>query len=208
MIKPISQNNTPTFTGKSKFLTDIGDWATDSIAYGLGKIAKTKAANKMVEGLGHFKKPSPRMGDVASIIYTAKLMSDTATSKKIEKEQKPALLINAALVTALSSTCAFLIDTLTDPITKNINNIYTKHYDEIIDNTKWLNPEQFAKGVSKMKSLTIFTLMVRILIPVLSVPITGKIKEAFAKNNKNNKPKTEENLQKEVQAKPTLDKKA
>ena len=40
---------------------------------------------------------------------------------------------------------------------------------------KWLSKQDFAKGVGKMKSLTIFTLMVRILIPVLSVPITGKM---------------------------------
>ncbi len=201
MIKPISNNTNPTFKGKDSFLYKAGDKLTDAIAYGLGKIAKTKPAKKAVEGLGHFKKPSPRMGDIASIIYTIKLMSDTATSKTIEKEQKPALLINAALVTALSSTCAFLIDTFTDPITKNINDIYAKHYDTIADNTKWLTKPEFAKGVSKMKSLTIFTLMVRILIPVLSVPITGKIKEAFAKRSKAKEAKVE-------QPKPQLDKKA
>ena len=204
MIKPISNNSTPTFKGKETFLTKAGDRITDAIAYTLGGIAKTKPAKAAVRGIGHFKKPSPRMGDLASIIYTIKLMSDTATSKKIEKDQKPALIINAALVTALSSTCAFIIDTLTDPITKNINENYAKHLEglaKIGDDAKWLSAADFSKGVGKMKSLTIFTLMVRVLIPVLSVPITGKIKEAFAKNKANREAKAE-------QPKPKIDKKA
>ena len=43
--------------------------------------------------------------------------------------------------------------------------------------------------------------MVRILIPVLSVPITGKIKEAFAKRSKQKEAKAQ-------QPEPKLDKKA
>jgi len=45
----------------------------------------------------------------------------------------------------------------------------------------------YGKKLSKFKSLTIFTLVVRFLVPVLMVPVSGKIKKKVVEyaNNKN-----------------------
>ena len=51
--------------------------------------------------------------------------------------------------------------------------------------------KSYHKKLGKMKSLTIFTLVVRLLVPVLMVPVAGKIKKHFkeykAKKEEENK---------------------
>ncbi len=180
-------------TGFSK----LYDIVTDKIAFAIGKIAPTKPADSIIKGLQHFKKPTARMADLASIIYTIKLMTDTAKSKKTEKERKPALIINAALVTVASSTLALLVDSVTDPIIKEMGERYSKLDPAVFKKaeasiksqskqaSEWLSNADFAKGLSKFKSLSIFTLLVRILVPILSIPITGKITEWFVNRGKN-----------------------
>ena len=172
------------------------DVLTDKIAFTIGKIAPTKPADSIIKGLQHFIKPTPRMADLASIIYTIKLMTDTSKSKKIEKERKPALIINSALVTVASSTLAMIVDNVTDPIIKEMGNRYAKldpaqfkKAEASIKSqskqvTEWLSNADFSKGLSKFKSLSIFTLLVRILVPILSIPITGKITEWFVNRGK------------------------
>lgn len=195
-IKAGALKDTIKNTKISKGFENGYDLLTDKIAFTIGKIAPTKPADSIIKGLQHFKKPTPRMADLASIIYTIKLMTDTSKSKKIEKERKPALIINAALVTAASSTLALLVDKVTDPILKEMNNRYAnldpakfkKAEASIKSQAKnaeeWLTNADFAKGLSKFKSLTIFTLLVRVLVPVLSIPITGKITEWFVNRGK------------------------
>ncbi len=172
------------------------DSLTDQIAFTIGKIAPTKPADSIIKGLQHFKKPTPRMADLASIIYTIKLMTDTSKSKKIEKERKPALIINAALVTVVSSTLAMVIDNVTEPILKKMNETYAnldpaqfkKAEASIKSKAKniegYLSNADFAKGLNKLKSLTIFSLVVRVLVPVLSIPVTGKITQCFVNREK------------------------
>ncbi len=198
-------------TKDSKELTGFAklyDVITDKIAFAIGKIAPTKPADSIIKGLQHFKKPTPRMADLASIIYTIKLMTDTSKSKKIEKERKPALIINSALVTAASSTLAMVVDNITDPILKEMNNRYAnldpatfkKAEASIKSQTKqaseWLSNADFAKGLSKFKSLSIFTLLVRILVPILSIPITGKITEWFVNRGKEKEQQEQKELAK------------
>lgn len=183
-------------SGAYKVCDKLYDSLTDSIAFAIGKIAPTKPADSIIKGLQHFKKPTPRMADLASIIYTIKLMTDTSKSKKIEKERKPALIINSALVTIVSSSLAMLVDSVTDPILKQMSEAYKslgpndikKAQDSIKKSAnkagEWLCDADFTKGLSKFKSLTIFTILVRILVPVLSVPVTGKITEWFMNRGK------------------------
>ena len=191
-IAASATKNTQELTGLSKAY----DVLTDKIAFMIGKIAPTKPADSIIKGLQHFKKPTPRMADLASIIYTIKLMTDTSKSKKIEKERKPALIINSALVTIASSSLAMMVDSITDPIIKEMGNRYAKldpatfkkAEASIKSQTKqageWLSNADFAKGLSKFKSLSIFTFLVRILVPILSIPITGKITEWFVNRGK------------------------
>ena len=129
-------------------------------------------------------------------------------TEKIEKERKPALIINSALVTAASSTLAMLVDNVTDPILKEMNNRYAnldpatfkKAEASIKSQTKqaseWLSNADFAKGLSKFKSLSIFTLLVRILVPILSIPITGKITEWFVNRGKEKEQQEQKELAK------------
>ncbi|MBQ3101507.1 hypothetical protein IJC60_00730 [bacterium] len=184
------------------------DVLTDKIAFTIGKIAPTKPADSIIKGLQHFKKPTPRMADLASIIYTIKLMTDTSKSKKIEKERKPALIINSALVTAASSTLAMVVDNVTDPILKEMGSRYAKLDPATFKKAEasiksqsklaeeWLSNADFAKGLSKFKSLSIFTLLVRILVPILSIPITGKITEWFVNRGKEKEQQEQKELAK------------
>ena len=52
-----------------------------------------------------------------------------------------------------------------------------KDIDKINDAIESLGEKTYGKKLNKFKSLTIFTLVVRFLVPVLLVPISGKLKK-------------------------------
>ncbi len=207
---------------------------TDNIAKGLSKgiekLSMTNFGENSVKLLSKAKKPSARMADIESILLTSYWVQNTLRSKKIDPDQKLGLNIQTVLVTAVSSSAAFIIDWLLDGL---INKGKTKYSLEIQNNIKQLvnnnqvkeipdlsnaikesckklnNPEGIAKEfvkkginnitdeeiktladklasgygkkLSKFKSLTIFTLVVRFLVPVLMVKPAGKIKQKIKK---------------------------
>ena len=84
---------------------------------------------KLVETTARFEKPSARWSDLASFAITYFYVSNTAKSEKIEEERKLPLMINNVMVTAASSTAAFLIDKYTDKPMENLLRSYLKHRD-------------------------------------------------------------------------------
>lgn len=174
------QNNKPAFKGVpiansgivKKSLGKGYDKFTDKIAEGLAWLAKRDLSKSAMEGMSAtFKKPAARMMDLASAVYTISLMKNTASSKKIKKEQKPILLLNAVLVTVVSSTTAAVIDRFTDPILDKANEIYAT----LTKKEGMLSNKDFAHGASKTKSMFIFNLIVRFVIPLTMIPISASI---------------------------------
>ncbi len=101
----------------------------EHIAKGIGRIAPRKMGQKLVETTARFEKPSARWSDLASFAITYFYVSNTAKSEKIEEERKLPLMINNVMVTAASSTAAFLIDKYTDKPMENLLRSYLKHRD-------------------------------------------------------------------------------
>ena len=101
----------------------------EHIAKGIGWVAPRKMGQKLVETTARFEKPSARWSDLASFAITYFYVSNTAKSEKIEEERKLPLMINNVMVTAASSTAAFLIDKYTDKPMENLLRSYLKHHD-------------------------------------------------------------------------------
>ena len=212
------------------FTGNVTDNIAKVLSKGIEKLSMTNFGENSVKLLSKAKKPSARMADIESILLTSYWVQNTLRSKKIDPDQKLGLNIQTVLVTAVSSSAAFIIDWLLDGL---INKGKTKYSLEIQNNIKQLvnnnqgkeipdlsnvikesckklnNPEGIAKEfvkkginnitdeeiktladklasgygkkLSKFKSLTIFTLVVRFLVPVLMVKPAGKIKQKIKK---------------------------
>lgn len=208
------------------FKGSILDKAVDISTRGIEHAAMSKPGEKLAYTLAKFKKPSARMADLESIGITAYWVGSTAMSKRIDPDQKLGLNVHSVLVTAISSTAAFLLDALTDGfvtssetayldrvketakgakeklkagatdeeikkfVKKNTSNLFdSKKVMETLTDKEILNLEPkklaselenlsaaYSKKLSKFKSLTIFTLVVRFLVPVLTVKMSKKIK--------------------------------
>ncbi len=267
--------NSPSFTGGGGIMKAYNNTLGEGIAKLIGKIAPTKVGQKLVEGTAHFDKPSARWSDLASIAITFCYVQNTAKSEKIDEERKLPLMINNVMVTAASSTAAFLIDKYTDKpmeyllrgfikgkggelhkradknIIETLGTALEKgkdavdidalklHSDELLkdgldgitDNLKQsietlknnetvqravkekiIDSDDIAKmaaagfekqaksiygGISKAKSLTVFTLTVRFLVTVLMTPVIGQVvafvnkklgRDKGSKENKNANP--------------------
>ncbi len=194
-LNNLNCNNTPSFKGANpsklvKAFTDANGNAslTEGLAHAIGKFSNTKIADKMAKSMEHLgKHPYARLGDFASIVLTLFNLQDIAKSKKIEKERKPSLMLNTALVTGVSSVAAFMIDVATDPFVDKINLAYKN----LIKDSKGVydleKVAKYQRGLNKLKSLSIFSLVVRFAVPVLLVPVTGMILEKSKKKKEQQK---------------------
>jgi|GEM_PF-5295145 len=179
MITPVSQHrqSSPNFGAydPTKFYNRITDPLTDKIAHTVAGLHRKTNPGAFVDRINSnpwLKKHSHQiMLNMASFAYTATLVTNTAKSKNIEKDRKPMLMLNAILVTAISSTLSFLIDKKTEGFVKDLKEKYIKHH-KITDETALYNLDGSMK---KMKSVVLFTTIVRLGIPLLMVPITGSI---------------------------------
>ncbi len=125
---------------KKNILSRAKDLYTDTlgepIAKFYGKLANTKPAQWLVEKTSHFEKPSARWSDLASVAITFFYVNNTWKSEKMEPERKLPLMINNIMVTAASSTAAFLIDKYTDkPMEELLKSYITKHETTLHDNS-------------------------------------------------------------------------
>lgn len=120
-------NNSPSFTGLGALKEKYCNALAKPIAKGMGVIAGTKPAQWLVKTFARFEKPSARWSDMASFAITYFYINNTRKSKKIEEERKLPLMINNFMVTAASSTAAFLIDKYTDKPMENLLKSYLKN---------------------------------------------------------------------------------
>ncbi len=205
--------------GKTSIVKQADEQLTEVIAKGIGKVSMLKPVKKITEGLTKFKKPAPLLSNLSSIVLTLSLLNNTAKSKTIEKERKPYLLLNTALVTIISSIASTIIDFCSDGFLESMKKAYMseklgfndkqikkglqqlseiKEFGQVkdaaceiltSDNVKQLN--RYMLGVNKLKSHTIFSFVVRFASPLLVVPLTTKVLDIFEKiNKKKNKDQT------------------
>ncbi len=179
MITPVShyQHNAPSFTShdSNKFYNRVTDAFTDKIAHAMAKMQSKENPGALINWVNSHPKLNKYshqiMLNLSSLAYTGMLIGNTAKSKKIEKDRKPMLILNAALVTAVSSVAAFIVDKKTDGFLEKINTAYKNSHRFANKDTL----EQFESSLKKVKSIALFTGIVRLAIPLLMVPITGSI---------------------------------
>lgn len=226
------QNNSKNISFKGSLQNVV----TDGIALNLEKLSMTKIGQSFVKAIsslpGALNKPSARMADLESILITSYWVYNTLKSDKIEPSQKLGLNVHSILVTAVSSTCAFIIDTMLDGLIDKTKLKYGSIVEEIaqsvpenlkqsgnkeeliaflkeksadllnsekivksLSNTDLTNKTMvkesvnklsatYGKQLSKFKSLTIFTLVVRFLVPVAMVQFSGKLKKKIVEMQK------------------------
>lgn len=105
------------------------DFLGEPIAKLIGKVAPTKAGQKIVETTARFEKPTARWSDLASVAITFFYINNTRKSEKIDEDRKLPLMINNFMVTVASSTAAFLIDKYTDKPMENILRSYLRAHE-------------------------------------------------------------------------------
>ncbi len=182
----------------------------DGIADVIGKASTTKLSKKLVVGLSKLPKPAARMSDLASIAVTYFYVNNTRKSSKIAEERKMPLMINNVLITAVSSTMAFTIDAFSDVFLKGARNALAENKaTDVIKKATEQFPDLAKKGddkalgklaedvigssgfkkalgdfegrLGKAKSLTVFSFVVRFLVTILMVPVTGKLVDMVEK---------------------------
>lgn len=122
---------------KVSFKGNILESAIDGTATLVEKAGLSKKFGEPVTKLvSKFKKPSARMADLESFIITGYWLQNTARSKKIEPSQKLGLNLHSALVTIVSSSCAFIIDWALDGLIDKSKNKYSAKLNNIVENVK------------------------------------------------------------------------
>ena len=105
--------------GTKQFAQHAGDKGTNGIAYALGYLASLKPLQNIVNYLKN-KNYQEHLAAFVGCTLSGFYMLDTARSKTIEKEQKPALMINQGAVCAMSTVGAY---TLNHYLNRKINSI-------------------------------------------------------------------------------------
>ncbi len=156
-----------------------GAVVTEGIAKGVGKIADKKGFRNFVEWLGKKDQWFPHLIAAESLLLSGFYMQQTAASKRIEKDQKPAMIINQG-ITALACTAgAYLIDGKVNKMLDKFKGVY-----------KRVNPQMEQKLLDKrlgairlLGPLVIFTTIYRFVGPVILTPVANYISEKIQKKN-------------------------
>ncbi len=110
---------THTLHQTKSILNKTSDRSTSYLALGLGKLASLKSMQNLVNWLKN-KNYQEHLAAFVGCTLSGFYMLDTARSKTIEKDQKPALIINQGTVCAMSTIGAY---TLNHYLNKKINHI-------------------------------------------------------------------------------------
>lgn len=165
----------------------------EHIADCMAGLSQTKASKKLVDITRQFKSAPARWCDLESVAVTLFYMWNTWKSEKIDEERKVPSMIQNGAVTIASSAAAAVVDSAFDPIIDKIGLKYMeleKTNPELIKQIGGRSAKDFCGAIKKLKSNTVFTAVVRFIIPVLMVPVVGKI---VATLNEKKKEQQEEN---------------
>lgn len=201
--KAVNQTS-PSFKGsKDGLFTRAADklGLVELIAQGTAKLSQTKFSENLVNFSRKFASPSARWADAESVAITFFYMYNTWKSDKIDEERKVPSMIQNAAVTIVSSLAAAAIDAACKPLIDKLTLAYQDLPKETIAKLGNKSAKQFYDAAGRLKSNTIFTAVVRFIIPVMMVPIVGKIVSMVKENAEKNKA-DEENKQKITQPAP------
>ena len=196
----------------------------EQIAKGVAWLSQTKASEKLVEWTQKLPNATARWADLESVAITIFYMWNTWKSDKIEEDRKVPSMIQNAAVTIASSGAALVIDEACQPFINKLTEAYENLPKEKIKKlaeirAKGLSAEElkelaekgkdaamgtkdFYDASCKFKTNTVFTAVVRFIVPVLMVPVVGKIVEKMKANKaqeeeaaNNNNQETAQNTQ-------------
>lgn len=203
----VHQVKTPSFNGKEKFFNRLYDTIglTELIARGTAALSQTKVSDKLIAATQTWEYPSARWCDLENAAITFFYMYNTARSKDIDEERKlPSMLQNAAVSIAATIASAF-VDKLFDPLIDKAGYEYQslpkEAVNKLYDTSKHNNiksVKDYHGAIKKLKSNTVFTAVVRFIIPVIMVPAVGFL-VAKLKEYRNKKMGITENDEKQVQ---------
>lgn len=169
------------------------------IARGTARLSQTKASQNLVEWTRKRNHGAARWCDIESVAVTFFYMWNTWKSEKVDEERKVPSMIQNAAVTIASSTAAALVDGALDPLIDKIGIKYIeleKNNPDLIKEIGGRSSKDFYNAIKKLKSNTAFTAVVRFIVPVLMVPVVGKI---VAKLNEKKEEQEEENKEQNLQ---------
>lgn len=185
-IKPQKQN-TPSFKGsKEGFITRTLNntiHLDKHIAKGVAKLSQTKFSDRLVDFTRKLPNPPARWADLESFAVTFFYMWNTWKSDKIDEERKIPSMIQNGAVTIASSLAALAIDELCSPLINKLTLAYKNLPPEKIAELGGKSAKEFFDASNKLKSNTVFTAVVRFIVPVLMVPAVGKIVAALKKKS-------------------------
>ena len=120
-------NSSPSFGGKKEIVPAL---VSDGLSKFYGGVAKTKGFNKFIDWFSKSPRTFTHLLVAESCLLSGFYMINTLRSKKIEKEQKPQMVINDAMVLGISTAGAYLVeDKVSDKIKQWSEKYFTKHKD-------------------------------------------------------------------------------
>jgi len=187
------QSKNPSFKGRIFERLYDATGLTELIARGTSKLAQTRVSDKLVSATQTWKHPSARWCDLENAAITFFYMYNTARSKDIDEERKlPSMLQNASVsiaATAASASVDRLFDPLIDKAAFEYQNLPKQAVQKLKSNSKHgiINSvKDYHGAIKKLKSNTVFTAVVRFIIPVIMVPAVGAL-VAKLKEHRNKK---------------------
>ena len=166
-IKPQAAKQVSFGKGYSEIVNDVLH-----LSGGFEKLSKSKPLQKFAQFLST-KNAFTHLLVMDSALISSTYMLRTAKNKKIPKDQKPAMLINDALVWGFSTTCTYLLD-------NKLNNLAEKTIDRFVKANKGSTHvmehlDDYVKGIKNIKSLVVAGFIYRYVGPVIMTPIANKI---------------------------------
>lgn len=118
----LNMDNTPSFkAGAPAGLNKVQQTIVDSY----DKLSKTKPFQKFAGKLAKSDKSFTYLMVAESVILSTFYAINSLRNKKIEKEQKPQMVINEAMVLGISATGSLLLD---EKVTKVVDNLADKYF--------------------------------------------------------------------------------
>ena len=124
-------NHKKTNNNDKKNIPSFKGTPTDLIAKGIGAAAGTGFFQKLVEFLAACKNGFPHLIAAESLLLSGFYMHETAKSKKIEQDQKPAMIINQGIVAVACTIGAYTIDGVINKAISKFKNIYKEAFKEM-----------------------------------------------------------------------------
>ena len=124
----VKKNATPSFGGA------VPEPVVNGLSNFYGKVANNKGFSNFIKNFSKSPRTFTHLLVAESFLLSGFYMINTLRSKKIEKEQKPQMIINDAMVLGISTAGAYLVeDKITDKVKQWSEKYFTKHSDFYMD---------------------------------------------------------------------------